>query len=94
MVLHFERPPHVGRLPQRPCALCPKERTWDSGRLGGEYEIGAYDCVIAPQTAGANVDPLIKPRYARELLVPVYSWFTDGFDTLGIGKALLDELHA
>ena len=45
---------------------------------------GAYDCVIAPQTPGANVDPLIKPRYARELLVPVYSWFTDGFDTLDL----------
>jgi len=31
---------------------------------------------------------------ARELLAPVYGWFTEGFDTLDLkeGKALLDEL--
>jgi predicted ATPase len=34
-------------------------------------------------------------RYeARELLAPVYGWFTEGFDTLDLkqAKALLDEL--
>jgi predicted ATPase len=37
-----------------------------------------------------------KPRQARELLAPVYGWFTEGFDTLDLkdAKALLDELHA
>ena len=37
-----------------------------------------------------------KERHARELLAPVYSWFTEGFDTLDLkeAKALLDELHA
>ena len=37
-----------------------------------------------------------KWQEARELLVPVYSWFTEGFDTLDLkdAKALLDELHA
>jgi predicted ATPase len=32
---------------------------------------------------------------ARDLLVPVYSWFTEGFDTedLREAKALLDELE-
>ena len=32
---------------------------------------------------------------ARELLAPVYGWFTEGFDTLDLkeAKALLDELH-
>ena len=31
---------------------------------------------------------------ARELLAPVYGWFTEGFDTpdLKLAKALLDEL--
>jgi predicted ATPase len=31
---------------------------------------------------------------ARELLSPVYGWFTEGFDTLDLkqAKALLDEL--
>jgi predicted ATPase len=33
---------------------------------------------------------------ARELLAPVYGWFTEGFDTRDLkeAKALLDELHA
>jgi class 3 adenylate cyclase/predicted ATPase len=32
---------------------------------------------------------------ARDLLAPVYDWFTEGFDTLDLkeAKALLDELH-
>ena len=35
-----------------------------------------------------------KLRQARELLAPVYGWFTEGFDTLDLkeAKALLDEL--
>jgi predicted ATPase len=35
-----------------------------------------------------------KPQQARELLAPVYGWFTEGFDTLDLkeSKALLDEL--
>ena len=37
-----------------------------------------------------------KPQHARELLAPIYGWFTEGFDTLDLkeAKALLDELHA
>jgi class 3 adenylate cyclase/predicted ATPase len=37
-----------------------------------------------------------KREAARELLAPVYGWFTEGFDTLDLkeAKALLDELHA
>jgi predicted ATPase len=36
-----------------------------------------------------------KRQQARELLAPVYDWFTEGFDTLDLreAKALLDELH-
>jgi class 3 adenylate cyclase/tetratricopeptide (TPR) repeat protein len=35
-----------------------------------------------------------KRTEARELLAPIYGWFTEGFDTLDLkqGKALLDEL--
>jgi predicted ATPase len=35
-----------------------------------------------------------KRDEARELLTPVYGWFTEGFDTLDLkqAKALLDEL--
>ncbi len=33
---------------------------------------------------------------ARDLLAPIYGWFTEGFDTLDLkeAKALLDELHS
>jgi predicted ATPase len=35
-----------------------------------------------------------KRKEARELLAPIYGWFTQGFDTLDLkqAKALLDEL--
>ena len=35
-----------------------------------------------------------KPQQARELLAPVYGWFTEGFDTRDLkeAKVLLDEL--
>ena len=37
-----------------------------------------------------------KRQEARDLLAPVYGWFTEGFDTRDLkeAKALLDELHA
>jgi class 3 adenylate cyclase/predicted ATPase len=36
-----------------------------------------------------------KPQQARELLAPVYGWFTEGFDTLDLkeAKALLEDMH-
>ena len=35
-----------------------------------------------------------KPQQAREILAPIYGWFTEGFDTLDLkeAKALLDNL--
>ena len=35
-----------------------------------------------------------KVKQARELLAPVYGWFTEGFDTCDLkeAKALLEEL--
>ena len=37
-----------------------------------------------------------KRNEARDLLTPVYGWFTEGFDTLDLkeAKMLLDELYA
>jgi predicted ATPase len=37
-----------------------------------------------------------KVQQARELLAPVYAWFTEGFDTRDLkeAKALLEELGA
>ena len=44
---------------------------------------------LRPGTEGA-----LSARQARELLAPVYGWFTEGFDTRDLkeAKALLDEL--
>ncbi len=35
-----------------------------------------------------------NPKEARDLLAPIYGWFTEGFDTADLkeAKALLDEL--
>ena len=37
-----------------------------------------------------------KRQQARDLLAPIYGWFTEGFNTLDLkeAKALLGELHA
>jgi hypothetical protein len=37
-----------------------------------------------------------KSREARNMLAPVYGWFTEGFDTLDLkeAKVLLDELSS
>ena len=37
-----------------------------------------------------------KVQQARELIAPVYGWFTEGFDTLDLkeAKALLDTLSS
>ena len=37
-----------------------------------------------------------KQDEVRDLLAPVYGWFTEGIDTLDLkeAKASLDELHA
>jgi predicted ATPase len=46
------------------------------------------------QRFAENEIDVAKPQQARELLAPVYGWFTEGFDTLDLkeAKALLDTL--
>jgi predicted ATPase len=38
---------------------------------------------------------MARPQQAREVLAPVYRWFTEGFDTRDLkdAKALLEELQ-
>ena len=67
----------------------PIRRTHQRAR---ERECGAYQ----PLRARLWRDPG-KRDEARELLAPVYGWFTEGFDTtldLKEAKGLLDELVA
>jgi len=50
----------------------------------------------APPPASPGWRDQGKREEARELLAPVYGWFTEGFDTLDLkeAKALLDELSS
>ena len=54
-------------------------------RVAGEVAL------LGPEQDGAKA-----VQQARELLAPVYGWFTEGFDTRDLkeAKALLDELAA
>jgi predicted ATPase len=53
----------------------------------------AYSCTTANVLARLWRDQG-KVQQARELLAPVYGWFTEGFDTRDLkeAKALLEEL--
>jgi predicted ATPase len=74
--------------------------------LGGRAELGHGALAIARQQgtkfwelrAAMSMARLWRNQgrhnEARELLAPVYGWFTEGFDTLDLkqARALLDEL--
>ena len=50
-------------------------------------------CAPRPASPGCGRDQG-KRAEARDLLAPIYGWFTEGFDTADLkdAKALLDEL--
>ena len=61
--------------------------------------VAALQCAKGPELHAATALARLwrdqgKPQQARELLAPVYGWFTEGFDTLDLqeAKALLEEL--
>ncbi len=66
-------------------------------RCLSEFGWHAYALIVRAATGLARLrrtqGKLIE---ARDLQVPTYCWFTEGFDTLNLreAKALLDELHA
>ena len=48
-----------------------------------------------PKSQLTSVPEFLDPNaHARDLLAPVYGWFTEGFDTADLkeAKALLDQL--
>jgi hypothetical protein len=74
-----------------------------TGANRGEWLGG--NCEPSPLSGSGDALRLIDARLwrdqgkrdeARELLAPVYGWFTEGFDTLDLkeAKALLQELAA
>jgi hypothetical protein len=61
------------------------------GPVGEEQVIADED---ATSVVERRVEPVGKRSEARELLAPVYGWFTEGFDTRDLqdAKALLEDL--
>jgi predicted ATPase len=64
-------------------------------RIAEGQEAKLWELRTAVSLARLRRDPDRQPE-ARDLLAPVYSWFTEGFDLpdLKEAKALLDELQA
>ena len=63
--------------------------------MGIAYQQGARTLEIRCATTLAHLlAEKGEHREARDLLAPVYGWFTEGFDTTDLkgAKALLDEL--
>ena len=84
LLLQHARPGSSWHLQQRRC-----EGFRGLSRLGylGHWERAAMSMARLWRDQG-------KRDEARELLTPVYGWFTEGFDTRDLkeAKALLDEL--
>jgi predicted ATPase len=92
--IHRLRGELTGRLPYSDPAMAE-----DSFRtaltIAREQGTRGYELRAAMSLAGLWRDQGRRPE-ARELLAPVYGWFTEGFDTpdLKEAKALLDTLDA
>ena len=63
-------------------------------RRGAKQQAKSWELRAAIEHSAALGDQG-KRSEARELLSPIYGWFTEGFDTLDLkeAKALLDELR-
>ena len=63
--------------------------------IAAEQEAKLWELRAAVSLARLRCDQG-RPAEARDLLAPIYGWFTEGFDTpdLQEAKALLDELEA
>jgi predicted ATPase len=74
-------------------AAIPKTQTEEAQCVARRQQAKAYELRAATSLARLWRDQGRREE-ARELIAPVYGWFTEGFDThdLKEAKALLDEL--
>jgi hypothetical protein len=76
--------------------ICDKQASWCSSSSLTSARGSAV--VVLPQSAATSLARLWRDQGkrdpARDLLAPVYGWFTEGFDSLDLkeAKSLLDEL--
>ena len=77
------------------CLVTKTRRLVDRQALTVQQQAKSWELRAAMSMARLRRDRG-KVQQARELLAPVYGWFTEGFDTLDLkeAKTLLDELHA
>jgi hypothetical protein len=82
----------TGRLPY-PDPARPRTRSAPPSRSPASKTHGATNCAPPRASPGCGASRADGAR-ARDLLAPVYGWFTEGFDTADLkeAKALLDEL--
>jgi len=69
----------------------------NASRRRNALQIKLHHLNLSPTNVAA-MDEFYRavPHQARDLLAPVYGWFTEGFDTLDLkeAKTSLNELHA
>ena len=63
-------------------------------RVARQQQAKAYELRAATNLARLWGERAARRAAARDLLTPIYGWFTDGFDTRDLteAKALLDDL--
>ena len=73
--------------------ILPKSPAPDYAKVEAYFKSALTELRAAMSTARLWCDQG-KRHAARELLAPVYGWFTEGFDTLDLkeAKVLLEEL--
>ena len=83
-----------GRPRHRPDALYA-DRGYDHDKYRRQARTKGITLVIARRGTGHG-SGVGKRQQARDLLAPVYGWFTDGFDTLDlkVANGLLEQLEA
>ena len=74
-------------------ARAAAERVSKRNRCGAEQQARLWELRAATSLARLWADQG-KRTQARDLLAPIYGWFTEGFDTADLkdAKALLDQL--
>ena len=93
-VVSWERTAFVVPMGGRNIQPRPERKAFDSQKEAVNFAMSLDDAKRRTAQLARLWRDQGKVRQARELLAPVYGWFTEGFDTLDLqeAKALLDEL--
>ena len=95
-VVSWERTAFVVPMGGRNIQPRPERKAFDSQKEAVNFAMSLDDAKRRTAQLARLWRDQGKVRQARELLAPVYGWFTEGFDTRDLkeAKALLEELAA